>query len=417
MNKWWIIAIVLIIAIVAFLPKIASTPLGKPFFVKALAAKSQSKVEVGSLNFSWLGPQKFQQIKWVHEEATGTLEELDIEAPFWSFSGPFHLKNGSIAYQGGRIEAIEGELQGNAFTLQGTTLQGHIALKGEVYSKLQFHIDVDLKNFPSIVINPRLSSLLGPTFNLNGFVRREEGKGTLQLDVIASYLKTHINGFFTDQAVTLQEPLIATFLPTPPLLSPQIEMQNPVTLRIEPKGVSCPLPFSLENLEIAEATLDLGRVQCQAGKVLAAIESLLKAKRLSKTTCWFTPVQWRIHKGILELGRVDALLASAIHLCAWGKVHLIRNQIDMTLGLPADTLHQFFGIAHLPPNYVLKVPVRGTIEDPEFVTGPAIAKIAALVAAGQIPKKGVLGGIAELFSSPKEEKNVPPAKHPFPWER
>lgn len=431
MSKWWFLLIAFVLAIVAFLPKIASTPLGKPFFVKALEVKSQSKVEIGSLNLSWFGPQKFRQLKWSHDSITGTLEELEIATPFWSFSGPFHLKNGSIRYQGGQVEQIEGQLQGNAFELKGITLQGHIALKGRIDSKLHFHIAIDVKNFPSIIIDQRLEPILGPTLDLDGLVSMDQGKGTVHLDVSAANLKTSLRGFFTEQAITLRDPLMATFRLTPelsalllkdanPLFLTGLEAQNPITLRIEPKDFSFPMPFALDKLNVGQATLNLGQVKCQNGKSLAAIISLLKATRLSEAkqmNSWFTPVQFRISKGILEAGRMDALLADSIHVCTWGKINLLNDRIDMILGLPADTLEHFFGIANLPPHYVLKVQVRGSTQDPDIVKGPAVAKIAALIAAGQIPKKGFLGGVAELFSSPKEDKDVPPAKHPFPWEK
>ena len=55
----------------------------------------------------------------------------------------------------------------------------------------------------------------------------------------------------------------------------------------------------------------------------------------------------------------------------------------MTLGIPSDTLKKAFGIKNLPKNYVMTMPIRGLTQKPEIVTGPAVAKIAALIAASQ----------------------------------
>ncbi len=421
MRKWLAILIALIALILAFLPKIASTSLGKPFFVKALEAKSHSKVTVASLHLSWFGPQKFQNLRWAHDSVTGTIEELQIHAPFWSFSGAFRLKNGSIRYKGGSVEQIKGQIEGNDFELSGITLQGHLSLKGTVYSKFHFHVQIDIKNFPLIVIDQRLDQILGPTLDLSGWISMDQPEGTIHLDASSANLKTSLRGSLTKEAIFLREPLIASIRLTPalstlllkdanPLFLTGIEAQNPVILRIEPEDFSFPIPYSLEKLEIGRATLDLGKVRCQNGKSLATIISLLKATRLSEVeqmNAWFTPVTFQIHRGILKAGRMDALLADSIHVCTWGRIHLIKDRMEMILGLPADTLQQAFGIKNLPETYIFKIEVRGSTKDPEIAKGAAAVKIAALIATGQ-------SSLAELFTKQKE---APPAKRPFPWEQ
>jgi hypothetical protein len=362
---------------------------------------------------------------------SGTIEQLDIAAPFWTFSGPFKLKNGAIAYKGGSVEKIEGEIKGNDLSLTGITLQGHIALSGQIYSKLHFRLQIDVKEFPLAVIGHKLDKLLGPTLDLNGTASLESGIGSIDLAINAANLNTRIQGNLTDHSITLQEPLFAAIRLTPevsalllkdanPLFLTGLSAQNQINLRIDPKDFYFPLPYSLNTLSVGEATLDLGQVKCQNGDSLRAIISILKAESLSDASqmnAWFTPVTFSIHRGILQAARMDALLADSIHICTWGNINLIQDEIDMYLGLPADTLQQSFGIKNLPVNYVLKVKIQGTTKKPEIVKGPAIAKIAALVAAGQIPKKGFFGGLAELISTPKEEKDVPAAKRPFPWEK
>lgn len=48
----------------------------------------------------------------------------------------------------------------------------------------------------------------------------------------------------------------------------------------------------------------------------------------------------------------------------WGQVDTTNNVLDMTLGLPADTLAAV-GITTLPSDYVLPVPMKGTPQAPE----------------------------------------------------
>jgi hypothetical protein len=146
----------------------------------------------------------------------------------------------------------------------------------------------------------------------------------------------------------------------------------------------------------------------------------LKGNPLSKTkqmSVWFTPLSFSIENGVLHSGRMDALIANSVHLCTWGSIDLQTQKLHMYLGIPADTLKSAFGLKNLSANYVLKIPIRGSVKDPDLKTNSATAKIAAMVAAQQIPKKGaVLGGLVNAFAQSKEEKDIPPAKHPFPWE-
>ena len=47
----------------------------------------------------------------------------------------------------------------------------------------------------------------------------------------------------------------------------------------------------------------------------------------------------------------------------WGQVDTANNVMDMTLGIPADSLAAT-GIKSLPSDYVLPVPVKGTPQSP-----------------------------------------------------
>ncbi|MGB7977742.1 MAG: hypothetical protein WCF19_01120 [Chlamydiales bacterium] len=385
MKRYGLIWLILLVLI--FLPKIGSTPFVKPLFVRAFEKKIEGRVEIGSLQFSWFGPQIFHNLKWDKDGVSGAANELSVAAPFWSFQGPFTLKNGSIAYQKERIEKIEGQMEGNDFTLSGITQEGPISVKG--------------------------------TFQM------EKGRRSLDLALDSTNLRTHLKGVLTEKALTLEEPLIASIQLTPsisalllkdanPLFLTGLSADKPAILRIEPENFSFPLPYSLEKLAVGSATLDLGKIVCQNGPSLAAIVALLKEEALSNSSqmsAWFTPVAFNLHQGRLVTGRMDALLADSIHICTWGSIDLRKDQLDMTLGIPSDTLKKAFGIKNLPKNYVMTMPIRGSTQKPEIVTGPAVAKIAALIAASQ---NEILG---ELLSKPKEEKEIPPAQRPLPWER
>ncbi len=52
----------------------------------------------------------------------------------------------------------------------------------------------------------------------------------------------------------------------------------------------------------------------------------------------------------------------------WGQVDTVNDELDMTLGIPADTLAAT-GIKELPSDYVLPVPVKGTPQAPNVNWG------------------------------------------------
>jgi hypothetical protein len=426
MRKWILAALFLLALEIFFLPLLVSTRIGKPFFIRALEEKSHGQIAIGELQLSWFGPQIFRQVHWTHESATGTAEELQIDAPFWSFSGPFHLKNGSISYKNGQIEQIEGQIIENDFQLTGVTLQGRVALQGKVYSKLHFHISVDIKSFPLLVLDQQLEQLFGPTLDLKGCLALEpEKEGTIDLTLASPNITAHLNGSLTQQAIRLRDPLTASIRITPaltslllkdanPLFLSSLEAENPITLQLDPRDSLIPIPFTLDKLAL-QGTLAIGKAHCEVHSSIQTVIHLFKGVSAPQIPIWLAPFPFRIAHGTLEAGRMDALLADSIHICTWGDIDLINHHVHMFLGIPSDTLRKAFGIKNLPDTYTLKVPIRGTTQEPDVVTAPAVTKIAALVAGKQISKRGFLGGLTDLFR-PKEDEDVPPAHHPFPWE-
>lgn len=338
MSKW--IFAPLLLLLICFLPYIASTPLCKPLFSRALSA------QIGSLHFSWFGPQSFRQIQWNLDDVNANAEELQIDAPFWSFSGPFLLKKGCLSYQGSSIIQILGSVKGrlsqNALTLQ-EPVQASIQIDSKI-SEILFH------------------------------------------DANPHFLKG-------------------------------IQTKDPILVHIDPNFFSFPRPFSLGEFKV-RGNLDLGWLICENGKTLASFVALATGAEspVRQMSGQFTPMEFQLDRGLLKTGRMDALFEHAIHVCTWGDIDLLNDLLTMNIGLSADTLERSFGIQNLDPNYVLKVPIQGSLRDPEIVKGPAAAQIAALIAAKKLSKKTIFGKVADALSRPTLDPDIPPAKHPFPWE-
>jgi hypothetical protein len=130
---------------------------------------------------------------------------------------------------------------------------------------------------------------------------------------------------------------------------------------------------------------------------------------------WFTPLFFNLHEGLLETSRVDFLIDQKIHICTWGTIDYLNDQLDMFVGLPADTLQQSFGIQKLPDAYVMKIALTGTMKKPKLATHAAAAKIAALLAAQKSSHNWLSTGVFSLFGG--IDTSVPPPNRPFPWEK
>lgn len=418
-----------ILVLVGMTPKIASTSLGKPFFLKAAKARVDGDIQIGKMQLTWLGPQVFKDVQISHGDLECQLEEFAIEAPFWSFSGPFDLKNAELSLKDEKIDSFDGKIVGNDFDFFAEHLDGHISLKGKMYSKLDFNVQMDVKQFPLTIIDQRLDEVLGPKIDLVGSISMKNGSGPIDLSIQTENLETTLHGNLTPDALTLREPIVAHLNLTEgmsrgllknagPLFLNGISNKDPITLRIESEGFLFPFTSSLENLKIEKATLDLGRCTCQNKEALATIIGILKrdSADYKEMKAWFAPLKFSVSRGIVEAGRMDVLLADTIHVCTWGHIDLIKDKLDMTLGLTERTLRRAFKIKDLPEQYVLTIDVRGTTGSPEIVKAPAAAKIATLVGTKKLEKRGVLGSLASIFSTPKVDEDVPEATLPFPWE-
>ena len=440
---WTVLAAVLLLLF--FLPQIASMNFGKKWVIKAMEARLQGPVSIDSLSLSWFGPQTLKGIHFSNAHFKGDVEKLQTGAPLWSFSkvkGPFLIQNGSLSSletPNAAIRSINGEIKGTQFHFSAESSSGTLAADGTYVSENQFALEIDLKQFPSAALGLFSSSLrtylrnwaplLGPLFNASGKI---ENPGPVDLVLTSDHFQTVLRGILNAGSFRLREPLSARFDVTPelsqtllrdanPLFLTSLASKRPVELQISPSGFILPLsPFSLEKFGIGQAVLDMGQIRCRIGKSFASLIALLKASRLSnarEVDAWFTPLSFSLKNGILHTGRMDALIAD-LHICTWGDIDLIRDRLKMTLGLPADTLRQAFGIKNLSDSFVLKVPMTGSTQDPDLEKGPAAAKIAAMIAGQHIPKKGeIFGGWINRFIQTQEETDVPPPSRPFPWER
>lgn len=284
------------------------------------------------------------------------------------------------------------------------------------------------------------TGMLGKSVNFSFESKTSEGTQTVPLlaTVQSPLLQFSLNAAFSDGLIELREPFHAQMKITRelsrlflkevnPLSISYLYSQGPVTLDIPVEGFSLACaPFSIENSTIPNGRIQLGKIACSnEGNVNTALD-LLKAHQFDHTQellLWFAPLDLHLSQGILDIERTEILLANTFDIALWGQLDFPAQQVDMVLGLTAQALRKAFGIQKLPDDYVLTIPMTGKTDDVKINTTKAAAKVALLLATQQkvLTQKGgsagaLIGGLLKQMATLPGNEDVPPAKHPFPWE-
>jgi len=283
--------------------------------------------------------------------------------------------------------------------------------------------------------------LFGNMLNASLNIELNQFSGPILFNVNTPLTHANFSGTFKNGALILQDPIYLQMKITPemsrlvlkevnPLNLSYLYSQEPVTLEIPVSGFYFPCyPFSLDKITIPKARIELGKIVCRNEGNVHITLGLLKLKQFDKTTdlmLWFAPLDLSVEQGVVDMERTEILLADAFDVCLWGNVDLVKEEVDMTLGLTAQALSKAFGIKNLPENYVLRIPMRGKADNVQIDTGKATSKIALLLAwqhaqtagaLGKGPTGALVGGLLNKMATlPDSNEKVPPPKRPFPWE-
>lgn len=362
--------------------------------------------------------------------------------------------------QGGGKEPFSFSLDASILTQNSASSspkQGNLSLlsslnfRGKTLSELSGNCVCKAQQLPSSVLdlfavvggrNDRpATTFFGKTIDLNASATFQALSGPVEFVFSSPNVRASLSGQVANGLLTLKNNFYAQVKISPqlshlflsevnPLNLSSISSKDPISLEIPAKGVQVPLyPFRLDLWEVPSCRIELGKIACRnEGNVNIAL-SLLKSKQFDKSQdlmLWFAPIDLKMKKGILDIERTEILLADTFDIAVWGKVDLLKQLVDMQLGLPSSTLRKAFGIKKLPESYVLTIPMKGKMDNVQIDTGKATAKVALLLAWQQAEAAGALGGgpagallggvLGKVAILPDQNAKIPPAKHPFPWE-
>lgn len=428
-----------------FLPQILSTPIGKRFIEKELSEKTKANISIKRLYLSWLGPQEAEGIQ-IDGEIQAHFKKLSIHTELWNlekWKESLTLEEGDLFFPSSKIELKKVFVEVHDETIQASGKgipTGDFSITAKNLESNLSSISPQTTFFAKFQLFPSL--LIDKIFNTKGLFETAAGPTfALQLDLKDQFLDLHFQSIHSKLDLTgnidLEKRL---FFPKKPLflsffwseefgekLSQHSFLSipktfQPITLQIDPKKTVLPLDLNAySQIEISSGILNVGRFLLKKPSLQEELSSL-QSNLPSPLPIWVTPIYFEIKNQTLFLQRIDALFAKKLHLCSWGKIDLQNNLLNLILGIPKDTLEKVFKIHSLPENYVLQIPVKGSIKNPDISTGSVKAKIAAMTigqqAAPLVGKKlGPLGKILESTPSLIPEKEAPPPQRPFPWEK
>lgn len=358
----------------------------------------------------------------------------------------------------GDLEPLTVSLETGVTTLTGSKAapgpikNGSLSLAAALMQPVgsnNFNLQVKAEQFPSkaldIIARARgrtdspFTTLFGEMINTSIAAEIKNASGPVAFNLNTPRARLDLKGHFASGAMMLDDTFYAQMKVTPelsrlvlkevnPLNLSYFYSEAPITLEIPSKGFYLPLsPTDLSKITIPEAKIELGKVACRNEGNVNITLGLLKSKQAGRNgelSLWFAPIDLSVKKGIVDIERTEILLADAFDICVWGTFDLVKDYVDMILGLTAQTLSKAFGVKNLPENYVLTLPMKGPSNNVQINTSKATAKVALLLAWQNKNLTGAFGGagaivgdvLGRIATLPDSNAKVPPAKHPFPWE-
>ena len=294
------------------------------------------------------------------------------------------------------------------------------------------NVEVRCQAVPSYLLEglfPQISlqTLLGPSIDATLHTKLVARNGPLSIEILSPYFSFSLEGKVARETITLSKPFYCQMnkeagdyarkkiFPFFSFLQPK----NPISIKIAAgETIGFSYPFSSTELSIPTAEIEIGKTLCYNQSVSRALLNLLKIHKFDVSlqfALWIAPIRMHINKGLIDLERVEMLLADLYEIAIWGKVDVKNNIVRMKVGLPASTLSKAFNIPNLSDDYVLALKLEGDLKNPQIDIKKAAAKIAALFICQQEHKNPL--NIFFPSCKPLQKTPIPPAKHPFPWEQ
>lgn len=312
--------------------------------------------------------------------------------------------------------------QKEAFNLE--TLKMNLQVKGQ-------NIPLSLMSqlFSSADWIKQLIGLFGPSPDIQLEMDVGSANGSIAASVESEQGKAELNASLSQGLITLQKNFILeSSLNSPesalvfekilPFLGGMEKAHTPLRLLINKDGFYWQIHDNdLAGLQVKGGLLDLGQLDFKPKSPIAIALSILHTQKINRLPIWFTPLYFNISQGTLKVERMDMFVLNRYPLAFWGKVNFKKDKVNLFLGLSSIALNQAFNAQGLDQNFILPIPISGTIGKASIDKKKATSRITSVVAKGRGPQGKLLGTFLDLTSGGYKSETIPtPTTLPFPWE-
>jgi hypothetical protein len=328
------------------------------------------------------------------------------------------LKEGAFSSQG----MTTTQKKGTAFWEMGGKFQNGKIIEWRSGGK---NLSSSLLELAYLLLRKEELPLGGILGNRADFVFNFEENGPVEGGLIAPMGEAKFSGKMVEGVLHLDTPLEAQlilshalsrllFPPNNPSGIQEIYSDQPVKLAIAPKESAIPLlHWAPRDLSLNAGRIELSEVTCHMPGGVGALFKFLDAenKSASPIKLWFGPLDFAAKDGWIEIERTDFLMDKTFHLCFWGSYNLVKEKLNLTLGITAPTLQRILKIDGLPEDYVLQLPVSFKNQQLKIDFKKAAEKLAKIMLWYKACEEGLL-----FFPFPEEKRPAPPPNLPLPWD-
>ena len=279
-------------------------------------------------------------------------------------------------------------------------------------------------------IRQKIEALFGEIINTDINIHLLQMHGPLFAKLKGPNGKLTLDAQLNEGSMTLNAPFEAEFAVTPeleksiiqdviPILNGVIGAEQPIRIKIDPASFFIPLKqIELDKIVIEKATIELGKMHFSEKGTLGNVFDLLGRSQKDELSVKFTPLYFKMDHGTIKLSRMDMLFMGHYPMAVWGKVNPVKDKVDIRIGITAAALSRAFSIPGLEKDYMMQLPLTGSLSSASIDKAKAIGRISALVAQSHgSPQGTLLGAVLGIASGELLEEPVPsPTTNPLPWD-
>jgi hypothetical protein len=369
---------------------------------------------------NWSGIVSIDKVIFPKSNRDSTIHSITIPWKLQDGLTSLDLRfNGNTTFSGNQVGKFTGALLIDSLAaLEDANIT--LGMNGE-------HIPAALFEF--ITGRTEIGPVFGSSVNLDIAVKVKQMQGNVRSNVQGTNGSAFLNATLVDKQIHLNEPFVImtkgseelgrqVLSQLGPVFNEFVSSDEPIKLTVSHENFSIPIePFNAAKFNIESAVLEMGKLTFRNSGEIKNMLSSLRPARADLISIWTTPIYTKIQNGVVTVYRTDFLIMDKYPIATWGKIDLVKDDVQMVVGITGTALSHALEIEGLDKNAMVQIPLTGTTTNAKINSTKATAKIGALVAQKSGSPEGMIIGTVLGLAKGKEGAIPPPTTNPLPWSR